>query len=152
MVLASFAVPGPRSLSYTIPSWVTAKVITPEDLYSAGYATKLGGATSTCLGTVSFPSCGICGHWILRDCSFRSSALSGLGACTSKGRSLRTTYEPLITEFGGTSLLQVDLQIRNSQNKALLAVWMSCAGVRACRSVQSTRPLSACWTFLVAVL
>jgi hypothetical protein len=30
----------PEVLSYTTPSWVTVKVITPDERYSAGYATK----------------------------------------------------------------------------------------------------------------
>jgi hypothetical protein len=41
IVWASFAVLGPRSFSYTIPSRVSTKVMTPEDWYSSGYATKV---------------------------------------------------------------------------------------------------------------
>src|SRR5262249_14616519 len=39
MVLARVAVVGPRSFSYTTPSWFTMKVITPDTPYCAGYAT-----------------------------------------------------------------------------------------------------------------
>jgi len=38
---ADVVVPGPRSFSYTTPSWLTRKVMTPEDWYSAGYATRV---------------------------------------------------------------------------------------------------------------
>jgi hypothetical protein len=40
MPRASPSVFGPRSLSYTAPSSVTMKVITPDDRYSSGYVTN----------------------------------------------------------------------------------------------------------------
>src|SRR6202521_4172829 len=38
---ATVLVPGPRSFSKTTPLWVTTKVLTPDDWYSTGYATKV---------------------------------------------------------------------------------------------------------------
>jgi hypothetical protein len=40
MLAAMRAVFGPKSFSYTSPRWLTRNVITPEFLYSAGYATN----------------------------------------------------------------------------------------------------------------
>src|SRR5580700_4481151 len=41
---ASVSVLGPKSFSWTTPSWVTMKVITPDDSYSAGCATRAAAA------------------------------------------------------------------------------------------------------------
>src|ERR1700680_3509539 len=38
---ATVVVPGPRSFSKTTPFCVTTKVLTPDDWYSTGYATKV---------------------------------------------------------------------------------------------------------------
>src|SRR5882762_8617569 len=38
---ATVVVPGPRSFSKTTPRRVTTKVLTPDDWYSAGYATNV---------------------------------------------------------------------------------------------------------------